>query len=301
MGAGVYGGVLDFSIPPSPFTCYVTIETQSHQGYMLHYRVNHLSPCICTYDQPCQNSATVIGVFGSLSDDHYCFDNDTRPNAFQTRVAQKITLRVVTNSTQDLKFSMDFYTSRYGYCNNNEIQCDTCVHRNLACDASGLYCNVTGNQCKGSNTDSSFSSQDINKIAGYVVAGCLLVILIVTCSWWRKQNSKSFKFCPCLCGKTEEDTEASTRAREIFIAQLASRGVPSSSQLSGNENGSYTEEWQRINELLAQPPPEYSSLENLDETCKSPTKDIEELPPSYDDTVQNLDKYKVKEDAGSSS
>lgn len=186
------------------------------------------------------------------------------------------------NITDD--FSFQFYTAHYGTCEDNEVECDGCLDKDIACDSGWVQC-MDSSVC----TDTPSKSFDLNAIAGIIVAGILFILLIFTCYRWHRQNSRTSSWCAC-CGRSDEERAISAQAREIFINQLASRGVDSNRVGSSNE--AFSADGERIDPSLAEAPPEYNSLENIDKKWKYFTED-EDMPPSYDDALENQEKYKV--------
>ena len=275
-----YGGELQFRFS-NKFRCHTRIEAPA--GYTIHYKVNGLGPCECRKMASCPNRLRLTSDEAYLPWESYCKDASAHTEFIDLK-ADTLDIDLMFNDViEDYSLSVDFFVSHYGRCKSYEVSCDRCIHKDLACDSTGMYCQVTNDLC----SDISRQTFDTNAIAGIVVAAILFALLIFSCFRWHKQNSGSIQ---CCFGGEDGEGTMSPRAREILTNQLATRGVASSR--TGRDNVAYTEDGERIDPSLAEPPPEYSSLENIDKRWNCYYED-EDLPPHYDDAIKNQEKYNV--------
>lgn len=280
----MYAALLEISPQRAPWYCLTRVQTV--EGYTLHYKVKNVRPCMCPTSESCNIPVKMHFDYHYVPVHEYCYSNESTNYGFVDVDANSMTVEIMLNSDKKYSFSIDFYTSHNGQCKSEEVRCNGCVHREIACDPNGQYCDRT-DVCSDILDETPVGA---SKIAGYVSAASLMIVLIFTCCCWIRKDGRAPRFCPCFSKASEEDRTLSARTRERLAAQLASRRI--SSNRNGNVNNALREERGRVQHVYTEPPPEYSSLEFLEQGCK-PAKDIEDSPPSYDDTVKNLKKYKV--------
>ncbi|WAR20314.1 hypothetical protein MAR_002152 [Mya arenaria] len=153
---------------------------------------------------------------------------------------------------------------------------------------------------------------------GDLIYGCTLLLVLATANSIREYDNPcnetlyiggssytqagviKFGFDPTFLNKSysckvtiETGIGRKIRAMSIFALQLATRGV------DGRDNRAYTEDGEPIDMSLAEPPPEYSSLENIERVGEtSETNDVTsaDLPPTYEEAIRNRDHYKIESD-----
>ena len=274
------------------FNCAATIMTESENR--LHFRVTGLKECTSQLHKPLltirsnstywENNKKLFCFYGTNSE-----YSDSYIDAGVNSILIEPKFGRIINSLS-LKAVIKFYRTSLGNCDYEEVICNGCMHRELACDPSGEYCDYEARGlCQDITKDPTAQS---GLIVGITFAIIILVLLVIICIWCHRNK------LPCCKSDDDEEQRESiaARARNIFTVQLATRGVNSSG--TGNENEAYADDNERIDPSLAQPPPEYSSLENIDEIGKAViTREEEDMPPSYDDAIENQAKYDVVDDS----
>lgn len=265
--------------------CFTRIET--YPGYVIRYSVDGLRSCGCPLSG-CSKQVNIDYDSSSQSWGTYCPDFNSDRQPFTEADSSSVTVNVFLKTSEFVYFSIEFYAVHYGNCYLGEVFCEGCIPKDLACDDSGYYCNSGSNACTDIVANSDYSSNS-GVIGGVVTGVIFVVLLLIICCWCHRNNAACGKVFKCF-RRDEEGESVAERARQIFSVQLATRGVESNRD--GQDNEAYTEDGERIDPSLAEPPPEYNSLENIDQAVKS-TANAEDLPPSYDDALANQDKYKV--------
>lgn len=253
---------------------------------MIRYSVDGLRTCGCPFSG-CSKRVYIDYNSSSQFWSNYCPDFGSGRQPFTEADSSSVTVNVFLNTSEFVYFSIEFYAVHYGSCYLGEVFCEGCIHKDLACDDSGYYCNSGSNACTDIVPDPYSSNSGV--IGGVVTGVIFVFLLLIICCWCHRNNPACSKVLKCF-RRSDERESVAERARQIFSVQLATRGVESNRD--GQDNEAYTEDGERIDPSLAEPPPEYSSLENIDQTVKS-TPNAEDLPPSYNDALANQDKYNV--------
>ncbi|XP_052766380.1 uncharacterized protein LOC128207476 [Mya arenaria] len=286
-------GVIKFGFDPTflnkSYSCKVTIETGI--GRKIRYKFLNVR---LDGEIECANFISLQSLREngeSASFVKYCDANEIVQDLYTDSTTTEIQIFVnLSSPSHQTHFNFDFYSIQYGRCNPDEILCNACIHQSLACGPDrNKYC-TDFEPCSDIT-----SSHNGSVIVGAVISSLIIIFLVViTCVFcWRRNNIE------CVCGKQCCRTRSSTsnttsqRAMSIFALQLATRGV------DGRDNRAYTEDGEPIDMSLAEPPPEYSSLENIERVGEtSETNDVTsaDLPPTYEEAIRNRDHYKIESD-----
>lgn len=270
-----YAGTLKFTASGHLANTFVKVETEENNA--LRFKVNGLVECHAISGKPdlIITSDDFVGQF--------CYYNNYQGRF--TGVGNSLVVEPMFNLSRydSVVVYIDFYRTHYGSCAYDEVYCEGCMPKDLACDSSGNYCDTEANSLCSDIVPPNTGSA---AIAGITVAVVMFSLCVFICCWCHRYRTPCFR-------RDSEQRSIAERAREIFTVQLTTRGVDSNR--TGNDNEAYTEDGERIDPSLAQPPPEYSSLEHLDRVGIT-DKVEEDLPPSYDDAIENFEKYSVVDD-----
>lgn len=224
--------------------------------------------------------------------DKYC-GNNVYPKYTQKTRDQTLTLSVVGDGNTEFMFDLLFLSFHNGSCFTDETKCNGllgdltagsgCVDYSLVCHETYTFCEASGTQCgdivseKGSNST----------VIAVIVVTIVLVLLVALGCYLCYRND----FCGFLKRNPSED-DVRRRAMNVFTLQLASRGV------DGNDNNAYADdEGGPIDYSKFDPPPEYGSLEHLDNVGATETggnvSGAKGALPSYGDVMNDFDNYSV--------
>ncbi|XP_052272481.1 uncharacterized protein LOC127872988 [Dreissena polymorpha] len=297
-GSGNYTADIYFSgrvNPSQPTDCFMNLVTDL--GYVIAFKFEYLNlNNLCAGENEhceCKNSLTVKYVHnGRPIKDELCSAENAKTIDYSKSksIGDKLAFRVKMSPNASVSFQISAFTLQYVQnkgCDNDEALCSNmCVHRTLACGPDkDKYCKSPDDVCSDIK-----SSEPNGGLIGALVGGLIaffMVVTIILTMCLRSENSILRRKCCRLQPRAN-----TSRANAIFTVQLASRGVASRS--GGNDNRAFDEYGDPIDRATYQPPPEYRSLEHIDRAGRWPDpKDGGDLPPSYEDAVQNRQKYKI--------
>ncbi|XP_045167308.2 uncharacterized protein LOC123530592 [Mercenaria mercenaria] len=273
----------------SQLVCNITIETleryQTHGGYY-HIAYTFLDTGIennfkCT---------THIFYNNGFSSNRLCGSN-VYPDVVEITRDNVLYLTVTGDGNTDFEFDMLFLSFHNGSCATYETRCQgllgdsntgsACVDYSLVCHETYTFCGQSNSQCSDIISPTG-SNNTVIAVTLVTLVAVLFTGLI--CFLCYKKN-----FCSFL--KRDESEDVRTTARNIFSVQLATRGV------DGNDNAAATDdEGNPIDFSQFDPPPEYGSLEHLDNAGVIKTDgnaNPDEVLPSYSDVMRNFDNYTV--------
>ncbi|KAH3845086.1 uncharacterized protein LOC127872991 [Dreissena polymorpha] len=296
-GSGNYAADIYFSGRVHPFQptyCFMNLVTD--RGYVIAYKFENLTlNNLCAGESEhceCKNSVTVSDVHNgvTITKELCSAENaETIDYSNSKSIGNNLTFRVIMSPNASVSLQISVFSSQYVQnkgCANDEALCSNmCVHRTLACGPDkDKYCKSPDDVCSDIK-----SSEPNGGLIGALVGGLIafLVVTIILTMCLRAENS----FLRRKCCKLQPRANSS-RANAIFTVHLANRGVASRS--GENDNRAFDEYGDPIDRATYQPPPEYSSLEHIDRAGRWPDpKDGGDLPPSYEDAVQNRQQYKI--------
>ncbi|KAH3845084.1 uncharacterized protein LOC127872992 [Dreissena polymorpha] len=295
--SGNYSGKLYFSRGPNllqqPTDCPMTIVTDPDN--VIAYRFEYLNlnkhcedEVIGTCD--CNNSLTVSSAKnGDAAYKQYCSGEKIDTIHYSESIGSTLVFNVKMLPDASVSLQIRMFTLRYlqnKTCANDELLCSkACVQRSLACGPDRHeYCNSPNEVCSSVKI-SSHNSGLIGGVVGGLIAFLVIAVILTLCL--RGENSILRKTC-----FKQQIQSNSSRANAIFTVHGATQAVSTSG--AGNDNQAYTEYDDPLGRVTFQPPPEYSSLEHIDRAGRgNEPKDGGDLPPSYEDAVQNRDQNKL--------
>lgn len=287
---------LAVNVSETNYECLVTVE--SELDYEIAYTFNDLESF--NLQSQCKFS---VSLNDSYSFHNVCFSN---ANAVRDGLTYSNNLDVLLRGDASTvpSFEIIFVSVRTPDTNtgrnceyNSYFMCSmlfgsyeipsVCLDYSLICQGRYTFCSFGEDSCSDiKSNDPGVSNLTYVIIAATVVPLLVIGVLIMIC---RRTNGR------CPGGQNPTLQETRSRAMAIFSTQLATRGVD-----SANDNSAYLdEEGNPIDFSKFDPPPEYGSLEhldnidNIDGTAADSSPDNVEAPPCYQHVMKNSDHFSV--------
>ena len=269
--SGDMAGTLRYSGDEKTQTCWTKIVAQP--GYSIKYRFAKMVPCSCKQGTDCQNYVTFYLEDSTIPYMTYCYDNKRTVTGFSEVQTDRIYLRVSLRSNlTSINIDLDLYSAHYWSCAADEAYCPACTSKTLVCNNPKIGCDSErAMACSGSDAETVtlFQGFRMNIITlAVTIISLVSVVTVLVCLYIRRDR------------KNLPNRNAATMSER----QLR--------HLSTLPNRAWTEADGIVDFSTFSPPPEYSSLETLSNQKKLKADD-EELPPSYNDAIRNLDKYQI--------
>lgn len=264
--------VYDYYPSTSATKCNITIETVP--GYHVGYTFQH------TKDGFSDKCTSNIVYDNGYTAGYYCMN--ALPRKTQITRTNRLTLAVEGDEHMEFMVDILFVSFRNGSCKKLETKCNgllgdndaapVCIDYSLVCDRSYTFCVVSGTGCSDIVSPSGGMSPVVVTVSSIVLV-CLIGVIVFACGYLKRRS--------------DAQSDVRTRAMDIFTTQLTSRGV------DGSDNSAYSDEdGGPVDFSKFDPPPEYGSLEHLDNVTV--TGNIEnEVLPSYGDVMKNFDDYTI--------
>lgn len=259
--------------------CHITIETVP--GYHIGYAFQNT---IGGYSDKC--TSFIIHYDNGYTNAYYC-GNNPLPRKTQITRTNTLTLLIEGDENTDFMIDMLFVSFSNGSCEKLETRCNgllgdsgavsVCIDYILVCDRSYTFCVISGTSCSDIASTSGANNTAVVVTTASIGLVCLIGLIVFACGYLK--------------GRRASQADVRTRAMNIFTTQLTSRGV------DGNDNSAYSdEEGGPVDFSKFDPPPEYGSLEHLDNvtvTGSNENGNTDEILPSYGDVMKNFDDYTI--------